>query len=163
MLTKNTDLDKYKYRGFGIGFDSHLEFSFTDGSMGKNVIIFGGDMRTHLCILIIKIKMSYFLTLAAEANYPINFIPPRKRFVLSIHYNRSNSFVFVNATEVYQFKAKDTKIKNFTLCIGNISKDFIIWYEKTGLKESIKCFSVDFNSVNTTVILEIQKYLMKKS
>ena len=80
MLTKNTDLDKYKYRGFGIGFDSHLEFSFTDGSMGKNVIIFGGDMRTHLCILIIKIKISYFLTLAAEANYPINLNSTTKIF-----------------------------------------------------------------------------------
>ena len=126
MLTKNTDLDKYKYRGFGIEFGSHLEFSFTDGRMGKNVIIFGGDMRTHLGIMIIKLKISYFLILAAEANYPINFIQPRKRFVLNIHYNRSNSFVFVNATEVYQFKAKATKIKNLTRCIGNISKDFII-------------------------------------
>ena len=34
-LTKNADLDKYKYRGYGIGFDSRSEFSFTDGSMGK--------------------------------------------------------------------------------------------------------------------------------
>ena len=34
-LNKNADLDKYKYSGFSIGFDSHLEFSFADGSMGK--------------------------------------------------------------------------------------------------------------------------------
>ena len=39
-LTKNADLDKYKYTGYGIGFDSHSEFLFTDGSYGKNVIIF---------------------------------------------------------------------------------------------------------------------------
>ena len=25
-LTKNADLDKYKYSGYGIGFDSHSEF-----------------------------------------------------------------------------------------------------------------------------------------
>ena len=39
-LTKNTDSDKYKYGGYGIGFDSRSEFLFRDGSMGKNVIIF---------------------------------------------------------------------------------------------------------------------------
>ena len=37
-LTKNADLDKYKYTtGYGIGFDSRSEFLFTDGSYGKNV------------------------------------------------------------------------------------------------------------------------------
>ena len=34
-LTKNADLDKYKYANYGIGFDSCSEFSFTDGSYGK--------------------------------------------------------------------------------------------------------------------------------
>ena len=38
-------------------------------------------------------------TLTAEAKYPISFTQPRKRFVLSLHYNGSNSFLFVNATE----------------------------------------------------------------
>ena len=40
----NDDLDKYKYEGYGIGFDSRSEFLFTDGSYGKNVIIFVADM-----------------------------------------------------------------------------------------------------------------------
>ena len=31
----NADPDKYKYSGYGIGFDSHSEFSFSDGSVGK--------------------------------------------------------------------------------------------------------------------------------
>ena len=43
-LTKNADPDKYKYSGYGIGFDYRSEFSFTDGSFGKNVIIFAADM-----------------------------------------------------------------------------------------------------------------------
>ena len=34
-LTKNSDPDKYKYTGCGIGFDSRSEFLFTDGSYGK--------------------------------------------------------------------------------------------------------------------------------
>ena len=47
-LTKNADLDKYKYRGYGIGFDERLEFSLLDGSMGRNVIIFGSDMSSSV-------------------------------------------------------------------------------------------------------------------
>ena len=38
-LTKNADIDQYKYSGFGIGFDRHGEFSFGSG-LGKNCIIF---------------------------------------------------------------------------------------------------------------------------
>ena len=36
-------------------------------------------------------------TLTAEAKYPINFTQSGKRFLLSLHYNESNSFLFVNA------------------------------------------------------------------
>ena len=43
-IATNPDLDKYKYTGYGIGFNSYLEFLFTDGSYGKNVIVFAADM-----------------------------------------------------------------------------------------------------------------------
>ena len=49
-LTKNTDLDKYKHISYGIGFDCGSEFLFTDGSFGKNVIIFGVDMSSSVHI-----------------------------------------------------------------------------------------------------------------
>ena len=65
-------------------------------------------------------------TLTAETKYPINFTQSGKRFVLSLHCNGSNSFLFVNATKIYQFKAKDSEIKDYTLCLGNISKHFTI-------------------------------------
>ena len=45
-------------------------------------------------------------TLTVKAKYLINFRQPNKRFVLSLHYNGINSFLFVNATKIYQFKAK---------------------------------------------------------
>ena len=45
------------------------------------------------------------MTLTAETKYPINFKQSGKIFVLSLHCNGSNSFLFVNATKVYQFKA----------------------------------------------------------
>ena len=38
----------------------------------------------------------------------------------------SNSFSFVNALKIYQFKAKDFKIKDYTLFLCNISTDFRI-------------------------------------
>ena len=60
-------------------------------------------------------------TLTAEGKYPINFTQSEKRFVLSLHYNRSNSFFFVNATKAYQFKAKNSEIKDYALCLGNAS------------------------------------------
>ena len=41
-------------------------------------------------------------TLTAEALYPIKFTQSGERFVLSLHYNGSNSFLFVNAAKVNQ-------------------------------------------------------------
>ena len=43
-LTKNAGPDKYKYSGYGIELDSGSEFSLSDGSIGKNVVIFGIGM-----------------------------------------------------------------------------------------------------------------------
>ena len=44
-LTKNADFDKFKYFGYGVGFDARGSFALSDGSeFGKNVIIFGADM-----------------------------------------------------------------------------------------------------------------------
>ena len=45
-LTKNADIDKYKYSGHRIGFDRHGSFSFTGTGLGRNVIIFGVDMSS---------------------------------------------------------------------------------------------------------------------
>ena len=45
-LTKNADIDKYGYSGYGIGFDRKSSFSFPSGGFGQNVIIFGIDMSS---------------------------------------------------------------------------------------------------------------------
>ena len=125
-LTKNPDQDKYKYSGYGVGFDCRSEFLLTDQSMGKNVIIFGADMTSsenidnkNKDILILGEGPTQGLddtTLKTEAKHPINFTQPRRRFVLSLHYNESNRFLFVNATKIYQFKAKDS------ITINNMKK-----------------------------------------
>ena len=104
-------------------------------------------------------------TLTAEPKYSINFTQSGKRFVLSLHYNRSNGFLFVNVTKVYQFKGKNSEVKDYALSLGNISKDFTInnLEKKTGLKGVAKFFSVDFNPIDTNNILDIHKYLMKRT
>ena len=119
--------------------------------MGKNVIIFGADMNSSVHIdnknKDISIlgeeptKGLHDTTLRAEAKHRINFTQSGKRFVLSLHYNGNNSFLFVNATKIYQFKANDSEIKDFTLCLGNISKDFTINnMKKNRLKRNCKSF-----------------------
>ena len=65
-------------------------------------------------------------TLVAEAKYPINFTNPRKKLVVSLDYKGSDSFLIVNATKMYQVKAKDSRIQTYPLCVGNISEDFAI-------------------------------------
>ena len=102
------------------------------------------------------------MILTAEVKCPINFTQPRKRLVLSLHYNGSNSFLFVDATKIYQFKAKNSEIKDYALRFGNISKDFTINNMKTtGLKECVNVFYVDFNPIDTNNILDIHRYLLK--
>ena len=55
---------------------------------GKYILILGGEPTQRLVDT----------TLTAEAIYPINFTEINKRFALSVHYNWSNSFLFVNTT-----------------------------------------------------------------
>ena len=45
-LTKNADIDKYGYSGYGIGFDRRSRFSFPSGGFCQNVLIFGADMSS---------------------------------------------------------------------------------------------------------------------
>ena len=133
--------------------------------MEENVIIFAADLSSSVHvdnkrkdILILGEGPTQGLDktiLIAEAKYPINFTESGKRFALSLHNNRSNSFLFVSATKVYHFNA---------LFSGNISKDFTInGIKKTGLKGVANFFSVDFNPIDINDVLDILKYLMKRT
>ena len=105
ILTKNADFDKYKYSGYGIGFDRHGNFSFLDIGLARNVITFGIDISAFVHIdnkkkdiLILGKGPTQGLehTLTAETMYSINFAEHNKKFCLSLHYNRVNSYLFVN-------------------------------------------------------------------
>ena len=130
-LTKNADLDKYKYTGYyGIEFDSRSEFLFIDVGYGKVTLSFGAEMSSYVFvdnkgkhILILGEGPTQGLddtTLTAEAKYLINSTQPGKMFVLSLNYNGNNSFLFASATKVYQFKAKNSEIKDYALCLVKV-------------------------------------------
>ena len=95
--------------------------------------------------------------------HSIKFIGNNKKFCLSLHYNEANSYLFVNATEIIKFKAKDSKIVTTPLCVRNISKNFFVDnIKKTGLNGYVYDFSVDYDAIAVDDILGIHRYLMKK-
>ena len=105
-LTKNSDIDKYKYSVYGIGFDTRGTFSFPGGTFAQNVIIFGADMsssvhannRTRNISVLGKdfIQGIDNTTVYVEKMYSINFSATKKTFCLSLHYNGDNSYLLVN-------------------------------------------------------------------
>ena len=128
-----TDSSNNKYIGYGICFDEGSDVSSGNIVNGKNVIIFGADMSfsSHS---INKANNIYVLgkdfiqgtngtTIYAEKIYKNNFTEPNKKFVLSLHYNFSNSYLFVNGFQELKFKAKANQIQKNKLCVGNLSSD----------------------------------------
>ena len=83
--------------------------------------------------------------------YSINFTVTKKKFRLRLHYNGANSYLFVNGTKYFKFKAKDSKIVAAPLCLGNISKN---WSVDNMKKTGFKGYDDD---------LDILHYLMKKN
>ena len=89
-LTKNVDIDKYRYSGYGIGFDRKGSFSFPCVGYGQNVIIFGADMNSSIHIdnkgkdiLILGIGPTQELgehSLTTEKMYSINFTVTKMNF-----------------------------------------------------------------------------------
>ena len=95
-------------------------------------------------------------TLTAEKMYSINFTVTKKKFCLSLHYNGANSYLFVNGTEICNFKAKNSEIVASPLCLGNISKDCSTNnMKKTGLNGYIYEFNVDYNNLITQILVKL--------
>ena len=171
-MTKNADIDKYGYPGYGIGFDRRSSFSFPGGGFGQNVLIFGADMsssahidnkKKEILVLRKGPTQGSEHTLTEEKIYSINFTDTKKKFCLGLHYNGAKSYLFVNGTEIYKFRAKHSEIVAIPLCLGNISKDWSVDnMKKTGFNGYVYDFSIDYDAIAVDHILGIHKYLMKK-
>ena len=95
--------------------------------------------------------------------YSINFTLTKKKFCLSLHYNGVNSYLFINGTEIYKFKAKDSEVFVGPICLGNILKDWSVDnMKKTGFTGYVYDFSVDYETIAVNNIKNIHKYLMEK-
>ena len=62
--------------------------------------------------------------LSSEKMYSINFIENNKRFCLSLHYNETSTYLFVNGIKIY--KLSNSEIVATPLCLGNTSKDWTV-------------------------------------
>ena len=157
-MTKHVDIDQCKYSGYGIGYDRKGAFSFGNG-FGRNKIIFWEDMSSSVNANnktknILALGKDFIqgldnTTIYAEKLYSVNFTKTNTKFCLRLHYNGANSYLFVNGTEIYKFKAKDSEIVATPLYLGNISRDFSVnnMKKKTGLNGYVYDFSVDYDAI----------------
>ena len=173
-ITKNADTSKYKYNGYGIYFDKGGSFSEGSINNGRNVLIFGVH-ESSLLHSNNKANNIYVMgkgpvqgidntTLYAEKVYSQNFTQPNKKFVLSLHYNDDNSYLFVNGKQELKFKCKTDQLVKEKICIGNLSNNWIpIEAQKTGLYGNIYDFVVDYKAINgVKKICDVHRYLMTK-
>ena len=128
QITKNaTDSSKNNYKGYGICFDERSQFghTMTEGGRthiinGRNVLIFGADMsysihRTNRANHIYVMgdgftKGIHDTTLYVEKKYFGNFTELNVKFVLSLHYNGDDSYLFVNGRQELKFKCKTNQL-----------------------------------------------------
>ena len=173
-LTKNPDIDKCRYSGYGLGFDRHGEFSFGTRGFDRHCIIFGADLSSSVHannkksnVLVLGkdfIQGINDKTIYAEKLYSINFTENYKKFRLSLNYNGDNSYLFVNGTKIHKFKIKDSEIIAVPICLRNILRDFSVDnMKKTRLNGYVYDFSVDYDFIGNDKILDVHKYLMKKN
>ena len=171
-FTKNADIGKYEYSGYGIGFDRHGFFSSSSCGTGRNVITFGVDMSSSTMIdnrkkdILILGKGSILgleHKLSAKNFHSIN-VTGNKKNLFELHYNGANSYLFINNREIYKFKAKDSENFATPSCLGNISKDWTVNnMKKIALIEYVYDFSAHFDAIVVNDILDIHTHLTKKN
>ena len=181
-ITKNTDSSKNNYTGYGLYFDEGGEFSHTvrQGNFDrttstKNGIIFGIDMsssihatnRANNIYVMGKdvIQGISDTTIYAEKLFHNNFTEFRLKFVLSLHYNGDNSYLFANGRQELKFKTKDDQLIYEKLCLGNLSYQWTTSEsEKTGLYRTIYDFVVDYKTIyGVRPIYDMHRYLITKN
>ena len=100
----------------------------------------------------------------AEKNFYRNFTDFDKKFVLILHYNGDNSYLFVNGRQELKFKAKTDQLVKEKLWIGNLSDQWTTSEsEKTGGYEKIYDFVVDYEQISgVKAIYDMHRHLITK-
>ena len=182
QITKNaTDNSKNIYKVYGECFDEGSEFGHTITEGGRahttdarNVLIFGVDMSfsvnaTNRANNIYLMGTGFTqgihdTTIYAEKTFYRNFTDFGKKFMLSLHYNGDNSYLFVNGRQELKFKCKTDQLVKEKLCIGNLSDQWTTSEsEKTGVYGKIYDFVVDYEQiVGVKAIYDMHRYLITK-
>ena len=84
--------------------------------------------------------------------------------MLSLHYNRNDSYLFVNGKQELKFKAQKDQLLREKLGIGNFSDQWTTSEsEKAGLYGNIYDFIADYKKVaGVKPIYDMHRYLMTK-
>ena len=106
-----TEKDAFHFILFALIFEVDMSFSAHIDNKKKYILVLG-----------IGPTQGLEHTLTAEKMHSISFIEKNKKFCLSLHHNWANSYLFVNGTEIYKFKAKDSEIVATPLCLGKFRK-----------------------------------------
>ena len=182
QITKNaTDNDENNYKGYGICFDERSEFghTITEGGCAhtadaRNVLVFGADMSfsihatnraNHIYLMSTGLAQGINdTTIYTEKNFYRNFTDFGKKFVLSLHYNGDNSYLFVNGRQELKFKVKTDQLVKEKLCKGNLSDQWTTSEsEKTGVYGKIYDFVVDYEQISgVKAIYDMHRYLITK-
>ena len=144
-----------------------MSFSFHERNRQNNIYVLGKDFVQGVTIIgptALSGKTTKGTTIYAEKLYKTNFTQPNKKFVLSLHYNGNNSYLFINGIQELTFKAKNDQIQKNKLCVGNLSSDWTVTNsEKTGLYGKVYDFVVDYTPISGVKnIYDIHRYLMTK-
>ena len=174
QIIKNaTDNSKNNYKEYGTCFDERSEFdqTITEGGFAHttdatNVLIFGADMsfsvhatNTVNNIYLMGTGLTQGIndtTTYAEKNFCRNFTDFGKKFMLSLHYNGDDSYLFVNGRQELKFKCKTDRLVKEKLCIGNLSGQWTTSEsEKTGVYGKTYDIVVDYNKLRVLKLFVI--------
>ena len=155
---------------YGITFDSSDLWSFDNGTANfgvdisssshsgnpKNNFLMSGEGSTF------RINGAFG---SPDKKFSINFAKTNTKFCLSLYCNGDNNYLFVIGKEILKFKG-DSKNVNFPtqFCVDSISNAFSATESReVSLKGNVYDFSVDYNSIDKSDILNIHKYFMTKN
>ena len=91
----------------------------THTTNGRNVLVFGADMSfsihatnraNHIYVMVMGLQKVLTILRYVEKNYFRNFTELNVKFVLSLHYNSDDSYLFVNGRQELKFKCKTDQL-----------------------------------------------------
>ena len=103
------------------------------------------------------------LALVQQKKNSMHFSKANTKLCLSLYYNGDESYLYVNETDIYKFKAKDN-ISWYYFSLTSTLKDFTRYEQcEIFLNGTVYDFSVNHSSIKKEDILNIQYLMIKKN